>query len=100
VKIFEYISLWKKPASPLAYDQVKNDPFAVRKEIVGDNPFDIRDTWYGNGNVSDDAFGSHGTSCSGIISAIRGNGIGSDGVADKVIIMPIRAVNTLHYGDE
>ena len=28
------------------------------------------------------------------------NGIGIDGVADNVFIMPLRAVNTLHYGDE
>jgi len=81
------------------YRQVKNDPFVVRKEIIGDNPFDINSTGYGNNKVGD-RFADHGTHCSGILSAIRNNGIGMDGVADNVIIMPIRAVNTLRYGDE
>ncbi len=83
----------------LLYDQVKSDPFEMRKEIVGDDPFNINDRNYGN-NIVGDQFADHGTHCSGIIAAIRNNGIGIDGVADNVLIMPIRAVNTLHYGDE
>jgi subtilisin family serine protease len=39
----------------------------------------------------------HGSHCSGIIAAIRGNNLGGDGVADNVLIMPIRAVPN---GDE
>ena len=38
------------------------------------------------------ATSSHGTHCSGIIGAIRGNGKGVDGVASDVRIMTIRAV--------
>src|ERR1700744_2466504 len=34
------------------------------------------------------------------MAAIRNNGIGMDGVADNVVILPVRAVNALHYGDE
>lgn len=81
------------------YKQVTNDPLQQRKEIIGDNPDDINDRNYGN-NIVGDAFADHGTHCSGIISAIRGNGKGMDGIADNVIIMPVRAVNTLRFGDE
>ncbi len=79
--------------------QLKNDPNELRKEIVGDNPFDINDRNYGN-NIVGDEYANHGTHCSGIISAVRNNGIGMDGIADDVLIMPVKAVNTDPYGDE
>ncbi|MFI5188316.1 MAG: S8 family peptidase [Chitinophagales bacterium] len=83
----------------LLYQQLKSDPFELRKEIVGDNPFDINDRKYGN-NLVGDKYAGHGTHCSGIIAAARNNGVGIDGVADNVFIMPLRAVNTARYGDE
>jgi cell wall-associated protease len=83
----------------LLYKQVKDDPFALRKEIVGDDPFDINDRNYGN-NIVGDKYSGHGTHCSGVIAAGRNNVIGIDGVADNVLIMPLRVVNTLHFGDE
>ena len=61
------------------------------RKIVGDNPNDFSDKVYGNNDVEGpDAM--HGTHCSGIIAANRGNGIGNDGVADNVLIMSLRAV--------
>lgn len=63
------------------------------RAIVGDNPDDINDRNYGNPNVrpvSEDE--AHATHVAGIIAADRHNGIGMDGIADKVLIMPIRAV--------
>ena len=75
------------------------NPDEERKKITGDNPFDINDRNYGNNKIGD-KYAGHGTHCSGIISAIRNNGIGMDGIADNVLIMPIRAVNTLRPGDE
>jgi cell wall-associated protease len=81
------------------YNQVTNDPFEERKEIVGDNANDINDRNYGN-NIVGDEMADHGTHCAGIIAAIRGNGIGMDGVTDNVLIMPVRAVNALSFGDE
>jgi len=63
------------------------------RAVVGDNPDDINDRNYGNPDVrpvSEDE--AHATHVAGIIGAVRHNGIGIDGVADKVLIMPIRAV--------
>ena len=61
------------------------------RKVVGDDPDNFEDKFYGNGDVEGpDAM--HGTHCSGIICANRGNGIGNDGVADNVLIMSIRAV--------
>lgn len=74
-----------------------NTDFNGRK-IVGDDPYDINDTDYGNGNpqsrVADE---SHGTHVAGIIAAERNNGKGANGVANNVAIMSIRAVPN---GDE
>ena len=68
------------------------------REVVGDNPYDLMDTNYGNGNpqnrVEDE---SHGTHVAGIIAAERNNGKGANGVANNVAIMSIRAVPN---GDE
>ncbi|MFT5822682.1 MAG: subtilisin family serine protease [Crocinitomix sp.] len=66
------------------------------RAIVGDDPSDFSDVSYGSNQVEGpDAF--HGTHVAGIIAATRGNGIGSDGVADNVLIMSVRAVPN---GDE
>ncbi|SHJ74873.1 Serine protease, subtilisin family [Arenibacter nanhaiticus] len=68
------------------------------REIVGDDPYDIADTNYGNGNPHirrDDE--SHGTHVAGIIAAERNNGLGANGVANNVALMSIRAVPN---GDE
>jgi subtilisin family serine protease len=90
-----------KSYSDYVYDQLNynlNLDFAGRK--VKDNPDDMKETHYGNGNVKgpnvEDAL--HGTHVAGIIAQIRGNGKGGDGVvADKVEIMAVRAVPN---GDE
>ncbi len=63
------------------------------RAVVGDNPDDINDRNYGNPDVTPvNADEAHATHVAGIIAAKRHNGIGMDGVADKVLIMPIRAV--------
>ncbi len=61
--------------------------------VQGDNPDDIADLNYGNPNVIPPEDGElHGTHVAGIIAQVRHNGIGGDGVADHVLIMPVRAV--------
>ena len=68
------------------------------RSAVGDNPYDITDTKYGDGNPqsrSEDE--SHGTHVAGIIGAERNNGKGANGVANNVALMSIRAVPN---GDE
>jgi subtilisin family serine protease len=61
--------------------------------IQGDDPYNINDRDYGNPNVvPPEADELHGAHVSGIVAQIRHNGIGGDGVADHVLIMPIRAV--------
>ncbi len=66
-------------------------PEDFRDEIVKDNPNDINDRYYGNSDVMAGT-PSHGTHCSGIIGAVRNNGIGMNGIADNVRIMMVRAV--------
>ncbi len=68
-----------------------DDPNALRKEIVGDDFNNINDRNYGNNNIAAGT-STHGTHVAGIIAASRNNGKGIDGVADHVLIMPIRAV--------
>jgi len=66
------------------------------RKVLGDNPDDITDTKYGNGDVDgpdpkkEDA--KHGTHVAGIIAAKRNNGVGMNGVANNVEIMAVRAV--------
>jgi subtilisin family serine protease len=72
-----------------------NPDFDSRK-IVGDNYEDPDDRYYGNNNVKGPD-PSHGTSVAGVIAAKRNNGLGIDGIADNVRIMPIRVVPN---GDE
>ena len=68
-----------------------NPDFDPRADIVKDNYADSYEIGYGNNDVKGpDA--SHGTHVAGIVAAIRGNGVGMDGVADNVRIMSLRAV--------
>ena len=68
------------------------------REVVGDDPYDINDRDYGNGNPqSTGPDESHGTHVAGIIGAERDNGKGVNGVANNVQLMSIRAVPN---GDE
>ena len=68
------------------------------REVLGDDPYDLNDGGYGNGNpqaTGEDE--SHGTHVAGIIAAERNNGLGVNGVANNVQIMAVRAVPN---GDE
>jgi subtilisin family serine protease len=76
-------------------DKGLNPSFDPRT-IVGDNYADPTQHYYGNSDVmGQDAM--HGTHVAGIIGAVRGNGIGVDGIAPAVKLMMIR---TVPDGDE
>jgi subtilisin family serine protease len=66
------------------------------RPIVGDNYADLTERNYGNKDVmGPDA--KHGTHVAGIIGAVRGNGVGVDGIAPAVRLMSVR---TVPDGDE
>ena len=76
------------------YYNLENDP----GRIVGDDPSNLEEVGYGNGNVMPvNAAEAHATHVAGIIGAIRGNGLGIDGQVANVKIMSLRAVPN---GDE
>jgi cell wall-associated protease len=66
------------------------------RPIVGDDYFNSKQHDYGSPDVMD-TDPTHGTHVSGIIGAIRNNGIGINGICDDVQIMEVRAVPN---GDE
>ncbi len=67
-----------------------NKDFDARS-IVGDDPQDLSNNVYGNNQVNGPT-SFHGTFVSGIIAANRNNGMGIDGIAENVKIMPVRVV--------
>ncbi|HVU85025.1 MAG TPA: S8 family serine peptidase, partial [Puia sp.] len=75
----------------LELNSFSGDPNAQRRDIVKDDFNNIRDRYYGNNNIAAGS-SAHGTHVAGIIAASRHNGKGMDGVADNVLIMPVRAV--------
>ena len=66
-------------------------PVEYRRNIVGDDETNFNDRGYGNNDIMAST-PLHGTHCSGIIAAARNNGKGTDGIADNVRIMMLRAV--------
>lgn len=61
------------------------------RSVVNDDPSDPTETGYGNNNIiGPDP--DHGTHVSGIIAANRKNDLGIKGIADNILIMPIRAI--------
>jgi subtilisin family serine protease len=66
------------------------------RPIVGDDPSNVSERHYGNADVmGPDA--QHGTHVSGIIAAVRANGVGVEGIAPAVRVMMVR---TVPDGDE
>jgi cell wall-associated protease len=71
----------------------RENPSDPRAEIIHDDYYNLSDRYYGNNDVMGPGNGSkHGTHVSGLIGAVRNNGIGVDGVADNVRIMMLRVV--------
>lgn len=68
-----------------------NPKYDVRDSLVGDDYNNGRTRNYGNNDVVGPR-AEHGSHVSGIIAANRNNGIGIKGIAERVLIMPIRVV--------
>lgn len=68
-----------------------NPKYDVRDSLVGDDYANGNQGNYGNNDVTGPR-AEHGTHVAGIIAANRDNGIGVKGVAQNVLIMPIRVV--------
>jgi subtilisin family serine protease len=68
-----------------------NPKYDVRDSLVGDDYANGRERNYGNNDVMGPR-AEHGSHVSGIIAANRNNNIGIKGVAESVLIMPIRVV--------
>ena len=63
------------------------------RQPVGDNPYDLTNLGYGNGNPNNQLEEeSHGTHVAGILGADRTNKKGGKGIAEQVKIMSLRAV--------
>jgi cell wall-associated protease len=80
---------YKETEAMLRYNL--NPKYDERQRLVGDDYANSRERSYGNADViGPDA--KHGTHVAGIIAATRNNKIGINGVANSVLIMPIRVV--------
>lgn len=78
----------------LTYNTMDTD--SIRRAIVGDDPDDGTQRYYGCDRVEGpDAM--HGTHVAGIIAAEQGNGLGIEGIARNARIMTLR---TVPNGDE
>lgn len=100
--IKSYEAGYNKQFTDLVYNSYKNkyqyklNPDFDNRYIIGDKTEDLNEKYYGNPDVAGpDPF--HGTSVAGIIGAIRDNKMGIDGIANNVLIMPVRVIPS---GDE
>ncbi len=66
--------------------------------VIGDDPMNPSERSYGSPFMNLTPLLTHGTHVAGIIAAQRNNGVGIDGIADNVLIMPIVAATA--SGDE
>ncbi|XLS28982.1 S8 family serine peptidase [Flavobacteriaceae bacterium M23B6Z8] len=73
-----------------ALDKQLNPDYNERTAIIGDNPEDVTDIYYGNNQVGDylDHF-QHSTQVASVIAATRNNNLGIDGVSNNIKIMPV-----------
>lgn len=76
--------------------QYHYNPKYIDRAVIGDDYEKTEERFYGNNQVWYEQ-ADHGTHVSGIVGAVRGNGIGMDGIAPNVELMILRAVPN---GDE
>ena len=71
------------------------NPDYDQRSVIGDHYADVTERFYGVGDVAGPD-PNHGTGVAGLVAAVRGNGIGIDGIAPARIM----AVRTVPGGDE
>ncbi|KAB7731281.1 S8 family serine peptidase [Rudanella paleaurantiibacter] len=77
------------------------NPDIQGRKMVGDNPADPNERFYGSPKLiigDSEELAMHGTHVAGIVGAKRGNNLGVDGIADNVRIMTVAVVPS--NGDE
>ncbi|MDR3189265.1 MAG: S8 family serine peptidase [Prevotellaceae bacterium] len=79
------------------YERHLRNTFLGERRYIGDNPYDITDKRYGNNNLAA-ANAGQGVALAGVIGGRRNNGIGVNGVAERVKIMSLR-VDADFYGE-
>ena len=67
------------------------------RTIIGDDPQNIKDSFYGSHIVYGEVPFNHSTEVSGVIAANRNNNVGANGISNLIKIMPIVMVAS---GDE
>ncbi len=89
----DYIKDYEKYIADMevAKNQMLEKPIEYRNNLLQDDGYDFTKKHYGNNNLKSIS-GNHGTSVSTIIGAKRNNELGTNGVADNVQIMMIRAI--------
>jgi subtilisin family serine protease len=77
-----------------------NDPGWFRKNTVHDDPYTNDNRFYGNNNPLPHGSSHHGTFCAGIIAANNNTNKYGNGIANNVLIMPVREYPDSGKSDE
>jgi cell wall-associated protease len=85
----EWIADYKKEADSLK-EKVWNLDYNERTAIIGDNPDDVTDIYYGNNQVGTHLeYFKHSTQVASVIAAKGADSSGVKGVSDRIKIMPV-----------
>lgn len=88
-KVLDYLNNFQPPLLLKDYQKIEQMNNFDDRTLIGDDPYKITDTKYGNNILLAENSGE-GTSYAGIIGAKRSNDMGLDGIADNVQIMTLR----------
>lgn len=88
-RVVKYMNTTQKESGEKSLEKLFEGVNPNDRVLVGDNPYNIKDTKYGNNILLTENAGS-GTMYAGIIAAQRANELGIDGIADNARIMILR----------
>ncbi|WP_340199527.1 S8 family serine peptidase [Ascidiimonas sp. W6] len=79
-----------KEGAEAAFTKALNLDYNERTAIIGDNPEDVTDIYYGNNKVGTHLeYFQHATQVASVVAATRNNNLGIKGVSDTIKIMPV-----------